>query len=184
MRKVLATLLTLVTLVLVLAVPASATPPTNVSGTWRGTQRIGEITFTPRGKNACVIEGDWGMMWSGDISGTGQNHIRIISHGPCADENGNLYPKGSFMENLHYTGSFYGTVQGREGSFEFVQQVKFTPVDGGTAEAPDFDVEGHMTILSSASGLEGLRGVLTLAGSRRDSVGSLTYEGKIHFHPE
>ena len=184
MRKVLVTLLALVTMVLVLVVPASAKHSTHVSGDWPDYGLItGPPSFTERGKT-CFIEGDFWYEWGGDIEGISYAHLEIVSHGPCYGEDGTPYPKGSFREGLKVTGSFEGCVHDRCGTFEYRELMTFTPVSGGPAEAPDYDLEGRIIISHGAGGLAGLHGVLTEEGGRRDGVEEGGYEGEIHFDPK
>jgi hypothetical protein len=185
MRKLLVTLYALVTLVLILAVPASATPPTQVSGTWPDYGLVsGPPTFTERGKR-CFIEGDFWYEWAGDIEGLSRAHLDILSHGPCYREDGTRYPKGSFREDFKITGSFEGCVMDRCGTFEYLEVVTFTPVPGGQVpEWPDYDLEGRIILQRGTGELAGLHGVLTEEGGSRDGVEEGGYEGQIHFNPK
>jgi hypothetical protein len=171
-------LLTLVTLVAVLVVPASATQSTPVSGTWTDYGLDGgPPTFTQRGKN-CFIEGDFWYEWGGDIEGISYTHLEIVSHGPCG------YPKGSFREGLRMPGSFEGCVMGRCGTFEYLELVTFTPAPGGPEDAPNYDLQGRIIIQHGTGDLAGLHGVLTEEGGRRDGLEQASYEGEIHFDPQ
>jgi hypothetical protein len=184
MQKFLITLVTLATIVLVLAIPASATLSTPVSGSIRGLGWMtAPPTFTEKGKT-CFVEGDFGYQWMGDISGNSVAQVEIVQHGPCFREDGTTYPKGTFREDLKYRGTFDGTVNGEQGRFEFVLVLKFTPVEGGPPEVPDFDGSGRFVTLGGSDGLDGLHGVLIAEISRRAGVTSFDYVGDIHFDPD
>jgi hypothetical protein len=186
MKRALHTLVIVVTLVLVLAIPTFATPPSPVSGEIYGIGLVGGFpTFTPAGNgNACFIEGTFVYEWTGEISGTSVAHVEIISHGPCFREDGTPYPKGTFRENLKFRGTFEGTVNGSEwGTFAYIEQLQFAPIAGGMPEVPNYEGWGQGTIRGGTDGLAGLHGVLTFAGGRIDGVEGGTYEGDIHFDP-
>jgi hypothetical protein len=185
MKRALHTLAIVVTLVLVLAIPTFATPPSPVEGGIEPIGRIGPPTVTPAGEgNACLIEMTYGHRWTGDISGTAVMHLEIVSHGPCFAEDGRPYPKGTFKETLKFRGTFEGTVNGSEwGTFKLVENWKFTPLPGGPPEEPNYEGRGQITIKSGTGGLAGIHGVLTFAGSRIDGVEGGSYEGEVHFDP-
>jgi hypothetical protein len=184
MRKALAALLALVTLVVLLAVPASAKQSTTVSGTWLDYGLVdGPPTFTERGKT-CFIEGDFWYEWGGDIEGISYAHLDITSHGPCFGEGGVPYPKGSFREGLKVRGSFEGCVGERCGTFEYRELMTFTPVPGGPEDAPNYDLVGRIIIQHGTGELAGLHGVLMEEGGCRDGVEDGGYEGEIHFDPQ
>ncbi|MFN2228385.1 MAG: hypothetical protein ACK2VA_01325 [Anaerolineae bacterium] len=184
MRKGIVALSAVVMLVLVLVVPASATQSTHVSGDWPDYGLIGgPPSFTERGKT-CYIEGDFWYGWGGDITGRSDAHLDIVSHGPCFDESGALYPKASFREGLKVTGIFEGCVLDRCGTFEYRELMTFTPVEGGPADTPNYDLVGRIIIQHGTGGLAGLHGVLTEEGSSRDGVEAGGYEGEIHFDPK
>jgi len=184
MRKGIVALSAVVMLVLVLVVPASATQSTHVSGDWPDYGLIGgPPTFTERGKT-CYIEGDFWYGWGGDITGRSDAHLDIVSHGPCFDESGALYPKASFREGLKVTGIFEGCVLDRCGTFEYRELMTFTPVEGGPADAPNYDLVGRIIIQHGTGGLAGLHGVLTEEGGSTDGAEHGGYEGEIHFDPQ
>jgi hypothetical protein len=88
------------------------------------------------------------------------------------------------MENLKFTGTFDGTVNGSEwGTFDYDQPYKFVPLPGGTPEEPNYQGRGKAAIQNGTGGLAGLHGVLTFAGSRIDGVEESTYQGDVHFDP-
>jgi hypothetical protein len=186
MKRALHTLVIVATLVLALAIPTFATPSTLVLGEIHIIGLVGGLpTFTPAGNGkACFIEGTFLYEWTGDISGTSVEHVEIVSHGPCFREDGTPYPKGTFKENLKFTGTFEGTVNGSEwGRFEYDQPFKFVPLPGGTPEEPNYKGWGKAAIRSGTGGLAGLHGVLTFAGGRVDGVEEATYQGDVHFDP-
>jgi hypothetical protein len=186
MKRALHTFVIAATLLLVSAIPTFATAPSSVSGEMSIIGLVGGFpTFTPAGNgNACFIEGTFIYQWTGGISGTSVAHVEIVSHGPCFREDGTPYPKGSFRENLKFRGTFEGTVDGSEwGTFEYIEQLQFAPVEGGTPDMPNYEGWGQGTIMGGTDGLAGLHGVLSFAGGRIDGVEQGGYTAKIHVDP-
>ena len=91
------------------------------------------------------------------LSGTIELQERLITHA-----NGRL--------NLHDEGTFTGTVDGRSGALRIVANAV------GDLSA----YRGEFTILGGTSGLAGLRGHVTVAGTPAVSG---TYSGQVHFEP-
>jgi hypothetical protein len=167
MRKRIYVLLGVLLLTLALAVPASASKPTEVSGVLQFNPPPQNRVWRPAGKN-CFVEIDTAHTWTGDLEGTSVSHWRIVSHGPC-EENGPVPYK--YHETISVKGTFKGLVAGQSGSFDFTGTAENWPTGTG---APNITI--RMTILSGTDGLANLHGVL-------DVDASDNYSGKIHFDP-
>jgi hypothetical protein len=154
-------------LMLVLAVPASASKPTEVSGCrWMGAPPQNR-TWRPAGNN-CIVEVDLTYGYDGNLEGTSVAHFKIVSHGPCGP-NGPIPYK--YHETLHARGTFEGYVLGTFGTFDFIETPKNWPADSDKA-----GFTSHLVILSGTGDLASLHGMLDIVG--------LDYSGKIHFDPQ
>jgi hypothetical protein len=152
---------------LVLAVPASATRPEEVSGTRQFTPPVLNRVWRPAGNN-CFVEIDATYSYTGDLVGTSTHHFWIVSHGPC-EENGPVPYK--YHETIHTRGTFSGSVSGMFGTFDFVETAQNWPTDSG-----GHLYTSHMVILSGTGDLANLHGMLDVSGS--------DYSGQIHFDPQ
>jgi len=168
-RRILsATVLTLVIL-LILAIPASATKAKEVSGTMAYAGAPEHMVFQYAG-NTCILDVDLPYQFSGDLEGIATLHWRVVSHGPC--------PVGPFQynENLKARGTFVGMVGDKEGSFDLIFVGKSWPADPG-----DLALTANIVILSGTGELANLHGVLEVSYIMGDGFDS--YSGQIHFDP-
>jgi hypothetical protein len=174
-RSLFGIVLTLV-VVMAAAAPASATPPTDVSGTYMLSQSPPDyMEWRPAGDN-CKLECGFTYPFDGDLEGEATFHYSLMVHGPCtADE-----PPG---QGLYYTtlkawGTFTGEVVGESGSFTFTYEGKEWPY----GQPGDLGLRARIVILSGTEELENLHGLLDVSYM----VGDLfdTYSGQIHFDPE
>jgi hypothetical protein len=154
-------------LALVIAVPASATKPTGVSGTRKFVPPPQNRVWRPAGNN-CIVEIDAIHAYTGDLEGTSVAHWRIVSHGPC-EENGPVPYK--YRETISIKGTFTGMVSGVSGSFDFTEAAKNSPT--GTGQP---GITSRLVILSGTGGLANLHGRLDIVG--------VSYSGQIHFDPK
>jgi hypothetical protein len=168
MKKRICVLLGILLLTLVLAVPASASKPTEVSGAMQFVPPPQNRVWRPAGNN-CFVEIDATHTWTGDLVGTSVTHWRIVSHGPC-EENGPVPYK--YHETINVKGTFTGMVAGKSGAFGFTGTAENWPTGTG-----DPNITIRLVILSGASDLANLHGVL-------DVDASDNYLGKIHFDPQ
>jgi hypothetical protein len=167
MRKKICVVLSVLLLTLVLAVPASASKPTEVSGTLQFIFPPQNRVWRPAGKN-CFVEIDATHIWSGDLEGISGSHWRIVSHGPC-EENGPVPYK--YHETISVKGTFTSGVVGQSGTFDFTGTAENWPT--GTGEP---NITMRLVILSGTGDLANLHGVL-------DVDASDNYSGRIHFDP-
>jgi hypothetical protein len=166
MKKQICVLLSVLLLTLVLAVPASASKPTEVSGRrWINAPPQNRV-WRPAGNN-CVVEVDITYGYEGDLVGTSASHFWIVSHGPCGPSGPIPY---KYHETLHVRGTFTGEILGVSGSFDFVETPKVWPADSHKTS------NSHLVVLSGAGDLAGLHGMLDIA--RGD------YSGRMHFDPQ
>jgi len=192
MKKAVVALPVLCALLLILAVPAAASKPTQVSGAFVGGGPTGAPVTTQIGGN-CFLSIPFEHVWGGEgsISGSSSTVWEIISHGACIDPaTGEPYPAGSFRENLKARGTFTGAVcdggiwqdgvcEGGvelEGGFTFVWTAQVRPAD-----VPAPNMFGHITIMHGTEGLQGLHGTLETEGRAGGSGG---FVGQIHFEPQ
>lgn len=164
------TVLLLATLLLALAMPASATPPENVSGKYWLTEPYANMTLRQAGQN-CFIEVDATYPFTGDLVGTATAHFRALSHGPCET----AYPFAN-PENLYAQGTFTGLVAGKSGTFDFVYEGRAWPAEPGETA-----LDVRIVILSGTEELAGLHGMLGVSYVMGDPFDS--YSGQIHFDP-
>jgi hypothetical protein len=146
--------ITLITslLVLLVAIPASASNAIQVSATRRSISPPMNRKWWPVGDDKCFVRVDFVYEYEGTLTGTALTHLRVLSHGPC-EENGPVPYK--YYENLLLFGTFTGKVDGASGSFDFVEVAEVFPVD-----PPEVTLKGRMLIRSGAGELEGIRGFL------------------------
>jgi hypothetical protein len=145
-RRILsATVLTLVIL-LILAIPASATKGIEVSGDMMYAAPPENLVFQ-YADNTCILDVDLPYQFTGNLVGIATLHWRVVSHGPC--------PVGPFQynENLKARGTFVGTVDGKEGSFDLIFVGKSWPVASG-----ELALTANIVILSGTGGLANLHG--------------------------
>jgi hypothetical protein len=172
MKKQMTVMLVFLLLTLVLAVPALATPPTEVSGNIWMSAPPANRTWRPAGNN-CIVEVDLTFLSVGDASGTITQHSRIVSHGPCG-------PSGPAPGQYHETdtgyGTFTGTVLGVSGTYDYTFNSQLWPADPG-----EVLYTGRNIILSGSGGLANLHGVIEDWGVVGEPG---AYAGRVHFDPK
>ena len=179
MKKLTVVLLASLLVTLILAVPASATRPSEVAGTCRVAGPPPQPPSIKSAGNNCTKQMDLPYSWAGDIDGTSTAHIRIVAHGPCPSS------KGQYRENLKIQGTFTGYVNSRYGTFDYIEVLKFQPVPDRPDEPPYwYDGTGTMTILKGTGELANLHGVLRIEGGRDSDGESIRYQGTVHFDPK
>jgi hypothetical protein len=167
MKRKICVLLSVLLLTLALAVPASASKPSELSGRrWINAPPQNRV-WRPAGNN-CVVEVDITYEYEGDLVGTSASHFRIVSHGPCGPSGPLPY---KYHETLHIRGTFTGEVLGVPGSFDFIETAKNWPEDSHKAE-----YGSRLVVLSGAGDLAGLHGMLDIVSG--------DYSGRIHFDPQ
>ena len=176
-RRVLILAGTVMLLTLVLAIPASASKPVDVSG-WFGACAAGPLTYRTAGGN-CIAEQFFACEMYGDLEGTMSNLVYIIDHGPCPPPG-----PGINKSNNHAHGTFAGKVclgddpdECRTGSFDWAGAAQWVP-------AEPYARMGiwRYAILKGYNGLEGLHGTLTEEVGLDGYEFYDTYEGQLHFN--
>ena len=155
---------------LTLALPASATQSNAVSGKMEYASQPPIPEFRQAGHN-CFISLDLGYhFFDGDLDGVATLHWNIVSHGPC--------PAGPFQydENLKARGTFVGTVDGKEGTFDLIFVGR-----GWPAETGEPALTAKIVVLSGTGELANLHGLLEVSYNMGDAFDS--YSGKMHFDP-
>jgi hypothetical protein len=141
-----------------------------VSGSlwWAGPPGI--PVFRPAGNN-CIIDVDVPYEFDGNLIGEATLHFTVVSHGLC--------PAGPFdyNENLKAQGTFFGTVNDKEGTFD----LKFVG-KGWPAEPGELALTAKIVVLSGTGELANLHGVLDVSYIMGDATDS--YSGQIHFDPQ
>jgi len=165
-KRSIALLALVLTLVLVPAVIALATPPTIVSGTWYYTPWIASTRFADGNMFMEAYTSVPPDRWEGTFDGTSVDEYKGVIH-----------PTGAW--NADGVALFDGVVGGREGTLviEFV----------GKKTDAEADWSGKWVILSGTGELANLRGQGTWWGPGAPGVGiegSVEYSGKIHFARE
>jgi hypothetical protein len=158
-----------------IAAPASATPPTEVSGEyWLNTSPPTKLAWRPAGNN-CILEVDLTYPFTGDLDGDAVFHYRLVSHGPCTAE----IPAMPFAhdETLKAVGTFTGRVKDRSGSFDFTYEGRAWPAEPG-----ELALTARIVVLSGTGDLTGLHGVLDVSYIMGEAFDS--YSGQIHFDPQ
>jgi hypothetical protein len=164
-RRLSIALITLL-LTLLLVVPVAATKPTEVSGTWDMGAPPQNRTWRTAG-NTCIIEVDLTLSYDGTLDGTSYEHFWIKSHAPCPPEEPAPH---KYYETIHVRGTFEGTVDGKRGTFTFVENARNIPTGPG-----EWIWIGKMVILSGTGELANLHGKIELSND--------DYTGRIHFDP-
>ena len=172
MRKKVLILAAAVLLALVLAVPASASKPTTVSGTFTLVPPVKD-QLVPEG-NRCFVNVWYNATLGGDITASCAIHEWQVAHGPCAGS----FP-GSYNETLHLEADCAATVEGKSGTFHLRGNGEIVPVDPPTPWVMTW--RENCVILEGTGDLAGLRGSLTLEGLPAQPE---TYAGEIHFDGE
>jgi hypothetical protein len=184
MKRLVRVVLCVLVLALVLAAPAAATAPTDVSGTWTG-----KYTIPPQPTNPCVpnchLVATMTHIWAdGNFQGTSESEWHIFGQGPCGDSKPNcchalLKATGTFVGSLELDGQVYA------GSFDYRLQWQVIHPDPDQTGGWDTFV-GKLVILRGYDGLEGLHGVLEQWGRTGPTAkgGRVTYAGQVHLDPQ
>jgi hypothetical protein len=167
MKKRICVLLSVVLLTLALAVPASASQSTAVSGVRMFHVPPDNRVWWPAGNN-CIVEFDGTYTYTGDLDGMSVAHFKVVSHGPCGPNGPIPY---AYHETLHGQGTFTGEVKGVSGSFDFVETAKNWPEDSHKA-----GLTSQLVVLSGTGDLAGLHGMLDIVWA--------DYSGQMHFDPQ
>jgi hypothetical protein len=114
----------------------------------------------------CQIEVDASYPFTGDLEGTAELHFWVLVHGPCG------LPFFATKENYRATGTFYGTVLGKEGTLDLFYEGR-----GWPAEVGEQAVSSQIIIRSGTGELEGAKGVLAVTYLMGDEFDS--YEGHV-----
>jgi len=137
------------------AVTVSASPPTEVSGTFELTSF--NVTEAKMANGNMILTVSLTTEWTGDFVGTDEGVGKMVFH-----------PNGDYTLNTRstWTGSY---LDGPIGTMDLNTSSKGNDFTGV--------FKGRITVISSTDGLAGLHGVLTITGPPN------TYSGKIHFDP-
>jgi len=154
-------------LALTLGMSVSASQAIQVSGkmAWAGPP----TNFVEKQIGAfCFISTDLPyQFYDGNLEGFAETHWWILSKGPCG-----AVPN-QYKGNLNARGTFTGTLDGKEGTLDFLITMRVWPADPG--ELADI---GKITILSGTGELDGLHGVLDVTYYMGDPGD--TYSGVLH----
>jgi hypothetical protein len=161
-------------MVMMVVAPASATPPSDVNGTY-SVSTLDYLEWQPAGNN-CKLEAGLTYPFEGDLAGTATFHYSLMVHGPCtADEPPG---QGVYYTTLKAWGTFTGEVVGESGTFTFTYEGREWPY----GQPGDVGVRARIVIVSGTEDLEDLHGVLDVTYMVGDPFD--TYSGQIHFDPE
>jgi hypothetical protein len=173
MNKKLSVLVSLVIILTIVAIPASAGPPEEAGGEWYYMPTSMEFEYA--GDNLVVYIEDEGH-WTGTFDGEpGEDYAVSVDTGvTVVHPSGHAVYKGSALfESV--------TVNGRTGSLEM-------RVNGTTPSFGSVDWEGMWVIIGGDGDLKSLRGQGTWWGpgydlNDPDVWGEIYYGGKVHFEP-
>ena len=160
MKRVMAIALVVVLSLLMLpAAAVSASPPTEVSGTFELTSF--DVTKAKMANGNMIFTVSLTTEWTGDFVGTDEGVGKMVFH-----------PNGDYTIHTFstWTGSYLG---GPEGTMVLHTSNKGNDFTGV--------FKGRITVISSTDGLAGLHGVLTITNDPLG--GDNIYSGKIHFDP-
>lgn len=168
MKKSIVLLLVLTALLVLAAVPVSADPKVEASGSWTYLPTsVSEPEF--RGQNVFLYGTDLGV-WEGTITGTHEEEFEVV----CHLQGGFSFYKGDI--------AFTGTVEDESGALRSGTMVikANAKVDAVSPDCgPIFDTNwyGHWVITGGTGDLANVHGHGTLEGPS----GAVSYEGQIHF---
>ena len=163
MKRATLMVLSLVMVLSVLSISASASPPTTAGGLWQYQPFILEARTA--GCNMFLHTFENGL-WTGTFEGTSTEDGKVVVH--CS---------GAWSFNAIV--SFEGEVDGKVGTL--------TMSVGGSAPDEFTDWQGRWVILSGTGELANLRGQGTWWGPGAPDVGlwgDIYYGGKVHFEPK
>jgi hypothetical protein len=164
--KVLMLSVVLPTLALVAALGATASPPTEASGTFTYLSSTFNSMRTVGGNT--IIDLSATVSYTGTFTGTSTLHGILIFH---SDGTGAQFPP--WRANFHDVETFTGTVNGVPGTVTFNLK---------GSQDPTGAVKGTATIVSATGDLAGLHGVLSEVGTVPAPSGPVgTYTGQIQF---
>jgi len=188
MKRIVRVALLILALILVLAAPAAATRPTDVSGKWTDSAYDKPPKCEEHGIGAVVTAPMWHTWGEGSFLGRSESEWRITGIGTpespmtCAGTRPNCCPA-----HLHATGTFTGDLllggEVYSGSFDF--RLDWDVIN---PEPDDWTVDtfrGKLVILKGYGGLAGLHGVLDCWGRTGPAPrgGRVEYAGQIHLDP-
>lgn len=164
------------TMVMMIVVPVSATPPSRVDGRYSLSQlTLDYMEWQPAGNN-CKLECGFTYPFEGDLVGTATFHYSIIGHGPCTAD---VPPEqGVYYASLKAWGTFTGEVLGESGTFTFNYEGREWPY----GQPGDLALRARIVIVSGTGDLEDLHGELAVTHMVGDPFD--TYSGQIHFDPK
>ena len=183
MRKRVLILAAAVLLALVLAVPASASKRTPVSGSGMTDWLHFEDDAVAIG-NRCFVEAWYTTAYTGGIEASCKHHSRQVAHGPCEGS----FP-GSYKETVHLESECTTTgdgVGGKQGTFRLRSgNGEIVPAD--PPQVWVMDLRHDCVILGGTGDLANLHGSLRIEWHPRDPETFFlvpeTYSGEIHFDP-
>jgi hypothetical protein len=168
MKKKLAILVAATLLVLVLAIPASASKSFPIEGT-AYTYNYEDFSATQVGP-LCLVTSVEDQIWEGSIAGTGTYHYRSLSNGAADCDLGPIYD-----ETYHLEGVIDAIVMGRQGTISYKCQ--------GQHYAGERNVwEGHCVVLRATDGLKGFHATWDVQMPITTWVDE--YQGEAHFDPD
>jgi hypothetical protein len=186
MKRLVRVVLLILVLTLVLAAPAAATRPTEVSGKW--TDSAYKIPPPPpceqRGPDTVTVTAPMWHTWGdGSFRGRSDSDWVITARDTtCATTLPNASPA-----KLHATGTFVGDLllggEVYSGSFDFSLEWRVT--DPCPAPCTKDAMSGKLVILKGYGGLAGLHGVLDCWGRTGPKArgGRVDYAGQVHLDP-
>lgn len=158
----------------VFADPLPDAPPIEASGTF-GTSGPPSSWVRRDVANICLIDLIFPFAFTGTVSGSAPaTKIQIYLMGPCKEGG-----PGKFDETLLATGTFEGSVNGVEGTFDFIYTAS---IEGG-GDSPGI-LDARIAILRGTGGLASLRGTLIAEDQLHGSDPNLPdpeYTGLLYF---
>jgi hypothetical protein len=163
-------------LALLLAIPASASNPTQVSGSIAVDMATFRDQTTPVG-DRCFVNVWYNTIYDGDIEATCATHEWQVAHGPCEGS----FP-GSYKETIHLEADCSATIPdlGKSGTFHLRGNGQIEPA----ADPPEIWVmhwQEKCVIQAGTGDLANLHGSLTLESHPGQPS---AYSGQIHFDPD
>lgn len=150
---------------LVLLTPTTglhAAPPEPVEGSFQ-VESLDLVSARAAGQ-VCHINLDADFSFAGDLDGDFSASFKIVRFGPCD-------LSVSAPDRFIAHGAYNGSVQGNEGSFDFIFQGGVN--DEGVAQ-------GRLVVLQGSGDLSNLRGNIILSGMAGEGG---NYAGQVHFDP-
>jgi hypothetical protein len=180
-------LLTLV-LALVLAAPAAATTPADVSGKWTDGAYSSPPQCEEHGIGGVVTAPMWHVWDDGSFRGRSESEWRITGHGtPDSPMTCTTTKPNCCHALLHATGTFTGDLllggEVYSGSFDF--RLDWQVINPEPDDLTVDTFKGKLVILKGYGGLAGLHGVLDCWGRTGPTArgGRVSYAGQVHIDP-